>query len=146
MPQERPTVQQLAAEKYITKRETYAREIAARQGVPYGSEQIGDDRAYELFYRMAPEAQADPTYEQRMWLEAAAAVAAGALDPTKVTSYVVEKVYPDRIAVTEGGGRLSLKQKTDFVNRMVKRRQREQGTDQPAEQTTPAPSPEGMGY
>lgn len=131
MPTNRPGVQQLAAEMYLEKRDKYAREVAARNGTPYEHETVSDQRAYELFYQRDPEVD-----EQRAWITASQLVAAGKLEKQRLVSYVVEKVYPARIAVTEGDGRTDLKSQTAFVNRMVARRAREQQSPQ-----TPAPAP-----
>lgn len=142
------TVQTMAAELYIAKRDSAAREIAAQAGVPYGSESISDEDAYRRFYLRDTDVD-----EQRTWAEAAAAVAAGKLPADRLVSYVVEKVYPNRIAVTQGGGRTDLKAQTAFVERMNARRRRDQdrgsadvapSMTEPAPATpAPEPSPEG---
>lgn len=128
----------MAAEMYLRKRDAAAREIASRAGTPYGSESVSDQRAYELFWQRDPEAD-----EQRAWMEGVAAVQAGKLPADRLAVFVVEKVYPARLAVVEGDGRTDLKAQAAFIKRMVERKQRE---DERTEQVEPAPetAPEGM--
>lgn len=120
MKDQKANVQQLAAEMYLSKRDRAAAEIAARAGTPYEHESVSDQKAYELFWQRDPDAD-----EQRAWMEAAALVQSGKLEPDRLAARVVEKVYPARIAVVEGGGRTDLKAQTAFARRMVERHERE---------------------
>ena len=150
MKDQKQNVQQLAAEMYLSKRDRAAAEIAVRSGTPYEHENVSDQKAYELFWQRDPDAD-----EQRAWMEAAALVQSGKLEPDRLAARVIEKVYPARIAVVEGGGRTDLKAQAAFARKMVERKNREtEGAASPsaAEPSTPeqeapavASGPESVG-